>query len=64
VHNPIMLARVSPACADALRGVLTDIQDGDCGDVLRGDERWRTVERPKGEMRTLKRSKGGSFAPR
>ena len=26
VHNPIMLARVSPACADALRGVIADVR--------------------------------------
>jgi acetyl esterase len=26
VHNPVMLARVSPACADALRRVIADVQ--------------------------------------
>lgn len=26
VHNPIMLARVSPACADALRQVIADVR--------------------------------------
>lgn len=44
--------------AHELAHVLTDIEDGDRGDALRGDEGWRTVERSKGGMRTLKRSKG------
>jgi hypothetical protein len=26
VHNPIMLAGVSPACADALRRVIADVR--------------------------------------
>ena len=38
--------------------VLTDIEDGDRGDMLRGDEGWRTTERSKLDARTLKRSKG------
>jgi len=40
--------------------VLTDIEAGDVGVMLRGDEGWRMMERRRvlGNVRTLKRSKG------
>jgi len=40
--------------------LLTDIEAGDVGVMLRGDEGWRMMERRRvlGNVRTLKRSKG------